>query len=51
MEESFPVVIKEAVRLIGFDLGSAIRPVKEIKRERREELKKILIELDLNVVD
>jgi len=48
---TFPVVIKEALRLIGFDLGSAIRPVKEIKPEKREELKKILIDLGLNLAD
>lgn len=47
---TFPVVIKEAVRLIGFDLGPAIKPVKGIKQEKREELKKILVDLDLNTV-
>lgn len=47
---TFPVVIKEAVKLIGFDLGSAIRPVKDIKPEKREELKRILIDLGLEVV-
>lgn len=46
---TFPVVIKEAVKLIGFDLGSAIRPIKEISLEKREELKKILIDLGLNI--
>ncbi|MBC7319189.1 4-hydroxy-tetrahydrodipicolinate synthase [bacterium] len=47
---TFPVVIKEAVKLIGFDLGSAIRPVKDIRPEKREELRKILVDLGLSVV-
>jgi 4-hydroxy-tetrahydrodipicolinate synthase len=47
---TFPVVIKEAVRLIGFDLGPAIRPIKEIRPEKREELKRILLDLGLSIV-
>lgn len=46
---TFPVVIKEALRLIGFDLGPAIRPIKGIKPDKLEELKNILINMGFNI--
>jgi len=39
---TFPVVIKEALNLIGIDAGVGIAPVGGIKPEAKEELKKIL---------
>lgn len=39
---TFPVVIKEALNLIGIDAGMGIAPVGGIKAEAKEELKKIL---------
>ena len=43
---TFPVVIKEALNLIGIEAGAAIAPVGGIKPEAREELKKILKEME-----
>jgi len=44
---TFPVVIKEALNLIGIDAGVGIAPVEGIKPEAKEELKKILKDMDL----
>jgi 4-hydroxy-tetrahydrodipicolinate synthase len=44
---TFPVVIKEALNLIGIEAGAAIAPVGGIKPEAREELKKILKNMGL----
>ena len=44
---TFPVVIKEALNLIGIDAGVGIAPVGGIKSEAKEELKKILKDMDL----
>jgi 4-hydroxy-tetrahydrodipicolinate synthase len=44
---TFPVVIKEALNLIGIDAGVGIAPVGGIKPEAKEELKKILKEMGL----
>ncbi len=44
---TFPVVIKEALNLIGIDAGAGIAPVGGIKPEAKEELKKILMEMGL----
>ncbi|HSB04663.1 MAG TPA: 4-hydroxy-tetrahydrodipicolinate synthase [Thermodesulfobacteriota bacterium] len=44
---TFPVVIKEALNLMGIDAGVGIAPVGGIKPEAKEELKKILKEMGL----
>jgi 4-hydroxy-tetrahydrodipicolinate synthase len=44
---TFPVVIKEALNLIGIDAGVGIAPVEGIKPEAKEELKKILKDMEL----
>lgn len=44
---TFPVVVKEALKMIGIDVGSALKPVGEMSEENREKLKQVLI--DMNV--
>lgn len=44
---TFPVVIKEALNLIGIDAGVGISPVGGMKPEAKEELKEILKEMKL----
>jgi len=44
---SFPVVIKEALDMMGFGVGPARLPIKPISEENREKLKEVLIDLDL----
>ncbi|MGQ9636255.1 MAG: 4-hydroxy-tetrahydrodipicolinate synthase [Thermodesulfobacteriota bacterium] len=46
---TFPVVIKEALNLIGIDAGIGIPPVGRISSEAREELKEILKNMGLFV--
>lgn len=46
---SFPVVIKEALRLMGIELGPSIKPVGRMKPDKLEELRKILVGLGLTV--
>lgn len=44
---TFPVVIKEALKMIGIDAGPAIRPVGPMADSKREELRKVLKEMGL----
>jgi 4-hydroxy-tetrahydrodipicolinate synthase len=44
---TFPVVIKEALTMIGIDAGPAIRPVGPMTPENREKLRKILADMGL----
>jgi 4-hydroxy-tetrahydrodipicolinate synthase len=44
---SFPVVIKEALNMIGIEAGPAIRPVGPMTEENREKLRKVLEEMGL----
>lgn len=44
---TFPVVIKEALNMIGIEAGAAIPPVGSMSRENREKLRKILEEMGL----
>lgn len=44
---TFPVVIKEALNMIGIEAGPAVPPVGPMSRENREKLKKILEEMGL----
>ena len=44
---TFPVVIKEALTMIGIDAGPAVPPVGPMTPENREKLRKILAEMGL----
>lgn len=44
---SFPVVIKDALKLIGFDVGTCRCPVKSLDDKRKEELREILKSMNL----
>ena len=39
---SFPVIMKEGLKLRGIDVGNALRPIQPLSVEAREKLKKIL---------
>ncbi len=44
---TFPVVIKEALKIIGIDAGPARAPVSGLSREKRKELEQILKKMNL----
>lgn len=44
---TFPAVIKEGLKLQGIDVGPCYEPVGSLSAEEREELKKLLISLEL----
>jgi dihydrodipicolinate synthase len=44
---SFPVVIKEALDIMGFGIGPARLPIKPLSEENRAKLKQVLIDLEL----
>ncbi len=44
---SFPVVIKEAMEILGFEVGTARAPIQPLSPEKRETLKAILKNMDL----
>ena len=44
---SFPVVLKEALNLIGLNVGTTRLPISPLLPEKREQLKKILTQMDL----
>ncbi|MCG6535599.1 MAG: dihydrodipicolinate synthase family protein, partial [Syntrophales bacterium LBB04] len=44
---TFPVVIKEALNMIGIEAGPAIRPVGPMTPENREKLRRVLEEMGL----
>lgn len=44
---TFPVVIKEALNMIGIEAGPAVPPVGPLSRENREKLRKVLEEMGL----
>lgn len=44
---SFPSVLKEALAMIGIDVGPCVRPIGEMTTENKDELKKILVEMGL----
>jgi len=46
---TFPVVIKEAVNLIGLPAGPAREPILPMDDKSREDLKKILMEYDFTI--
>jgi len=39
---SFPVVIKEGLRMIGIDVGETLKPISELTEENKAKLKKVL---------
>ena len=47
---TFPVVIKEALNMIGIEAGPAVPPAGPMSRENREKLRKILGEMGLSTV-
>jgi 4-hydroxy-tetrahydrodipicolinate synthase len=42
---TFPVVIKEALNLMGFDAGQAVLPVGPLAENKREDLRRVLVEM------
>lgn len=44
---SFPVVIKDALNLIGINVGLAREPIKSLPQAKKEELKRVLQQLNL----
>lgn len=44
---TFPVVIKEALSMIGIDAGYAVRPVGGLTDEKRRELRSVLIQMGI----
>lgn len=43
---SFPVIMKEALKLRGIDMGNTLKPIQPLTAEARERLKMILEEMD-----
>jgi len=44
---TFPVVIKEALTMVGFDVGGCKPPILPLLEEQREALRKVLLEIGL----
>lgn len=44
---SFPVVIKEGLKLLGIDVGFTLRPVESLTKEAREKLKEVLCSMQV----
>lgn len=44
---SFPVVMKDCLNLMGMNVGHPVKPIDHCSQERLEELKKVLMDLDL----
>ncbi len=44
---TFPVVVKEALNMIGIEAGPARGPVGEMREEKKEELREVLKDLDV----
>ena len=44
---TFPVVLKEALKLIGHDCGDCVKPILPLHDDQREKLKKVLKEMGL----
>ena len=47
---SFPVVIKEAMKMLGMDVGDCIAPIKPLNEIEREKLGRVLKEIGLAAV-
>jgi 4-hydroxy-tetrahydrodipicolinate synthase len=39
---SFPVIIKEGLKLLGIEVGSTLKPIEPLTKEAREKLKEVL---------
>ena len=44
---SFPVVMKEGLKMIGIDVGETLKPINEMSSENRHKLRKVLENLGL----
>ena len=44
---TFPVVLKEALKLIGHDCGDCVKPIQPLNDEQRARLKKVLVDMGL----
>jgi len=44
---TFPVVVKEALSMIGIEAGPAIRPVGPMTPENREKLRKVIADMGM----
>ncbi len=44
---TFPVVLKEALKMIGHDCGDCVKPIQPLSQEQREKLRKVLSEMGL----
>ena len=44
---TFPVVIKEALEMIGYGCGECAKPIQPLKPEQREKLRAVLMEMKL----
>ena len=44
---TFPVVIKESLQMLGFDVGMCMPPIQPLSDERRAELKRALQQIEL----
>ena len=44
---SFPVTLKEALKLIGLDCGDCVKPILPLHDDQREKLRKVLKEMEL----
>jgi len=43
---SFPVIMKEGLKLRGIDVGNALKPIKPLSVESREKLKEIIVDIE-----
>ena len=44
---SFPVTLKEALKMIGHDCGDCVKPIQPLHEDQREKLRKVLSEMGL----
>ena len=44
---TFPVVLKEALKLIGHDCGDCVKPIQPLNDEQRARLKTVLTDMGL----
>ena len=42
---TFPVVVKEAMNIIGLSVGPARQPISYLEKEKKDELRKVLTEI------
>ena len=44
---TFPVVLKEALKMIGHDCGDCVKPIQPLNDEQRGRLRAVLVEMGL----